>query len=62
MTTAIANSPKSPIKIEPKPKGQQPNSPIVEKCGWGPNCPFCKNIEEDWDGDHQKHLQQQPQP
>ena len=26
----------------------------------GPNCPFCKNQEEDWNGDHQKQLQQQP--
>ena len=58
---AIANSSKSPIKIEPKPEEQPTNSPIAEKCGWGPNCPFCKNIE-DWDGDHQKQLQQQPQP
>ena len=24
---------------------------IKEKCGWGPNCPICENIEEDWDGD-----------
>ena len=25
----------------------------IEKCGWGPNCPICKNIEEDWDGNLQ---------
>ena len=24
----------------------------------GPNCPICKNAEEDWDGEHQKQLQQ----
>ena len=47
MNTAIATSSKSPIKIEPKPKEQPTNSPIAKKCGWGPNCPFCKNIEED---------------
>ena len=33
-----ATIPKSPIKEEPK-TGEQ------EKCGWGPNCPFCKNQE-----------------
>ena len=59
--TAIATSSKSPIKIEPKPEEQPTNSPIAEKCRWGPNCPFCKNIEEHWDSDHQKQLQQQPQ-
>ena len=36
-------SPKPPIKEEPK-IGEQPSiSPKGEKCGWGPNCPFCKN-------------------
>ena len=49
-----ATSPKSPIKEEPK-TGEQ------EKCGWGPNCPFCKNQEkEDWDGKHQSQLQKGP--
>ena len=51
----------NPPKIEPKPEEQLTNSPMAEKCGWEPNCPFCKNIEEDWGGDHQKQLQQQPQ-
>ena len=32
-----------------------------EKCGWGPNCPICKNIEEDWDGDLQGQNAQHPQ-
>ena len=51
-----ANSPKSPIKEEPK-TGEQ------EKCGWGPNCPLCKNQEkEDWDGKHQSQLQKVPPP
>ena len=37
-------SPKSTIKEEPK-TGKQ------EKCGWGPDCPFCKDQErEDCDG------------
>ena len=50
------------IKVEPKPEGQPATSLKAEKCAWGPNCPFCKNQEEDWKGDHQKQLQQQPQP
>ena len=52
-TTSVA-SPKSPIKEEPKIGEQSTSSPRAEKCGWGPNCPFCKNREEDWDGNHQK--------
>ena len=56
-------SPKPPIKEEPKTEEQPSTGPKAEKCGWGPNCPFCKNQEEeDWDGDHQKQLQQQLQP
>ena len=51
-----ATSPKSPIKEEPK-TGEQ------EKCGWGQNCPFCKNQEkEDWDGKHQSQFQKVPPP
>ena len=30
----------------------------LEKCGWGPNCSICENIEEDWNGD----LQNQQHP
>ena len=56
-TTGVT-SPKSPIKEEPKTGEQSIISPRTEKCGWGPNCPFCKNQEEDWDGNHQKQLQQ----
>ena len=60
--TTNITSPKPPIKVEPKTEGQPSTSPKAEKCGWGPNCPFCINQEEDWDGDHQKQLQMQPQP
>ena len=61
--TTSVTSPKLPIKEEPKTEEQPSTSSKAEKCGWGPNCPFCKNQEEeDWDGDHQKQLQQQPQP
>ena len=59
------NNQKTPIKEEPKIGKQSIISPKAEKCGWGPNCPFCKNQEkEDWDGKHQNQLQQKtpPQP
>ena len=50
-----------PIKIEPQPQElTTPNAataPKAEKWGWGSNCSNCKNMEEDWDGDHQKRLQ-----
>ena len=61
-STANTFSPKPPLKVEPKIEGQPSTSPKAEKCGWGPNCPFCKSQEEDWDGDHQKQLQMQLQP
>ena len=55
-----AASPKSPIEEEPK-TGEQSNSLNAEKCGWGPNCPFCKNQEkEDLDGKNQSQLQKIP--
>ena len=57
MNTVIATSLESPIKTEPKPEEQTSTNLIAEKCGWRPNCPICKNIEEDWDGDHQKQVQ-----
>ena len=51
-----ATSPKSTIKEEPKTDEQ-------EKCGWGPDCPFCKDHEkEDCDGKHQSQLQKVPPP
>ena len=51
-----ATSPKSTIKEEPK-TGEK------EKCGWGPDCPFCKDKEkEGWDGKHQSYLQKVPPP
>ena len=56
-------SPKPPIKEEPKTEEQPSTGPKAEKCGWGPNCPFCRNQEEeDWDGDCQKQFQQHLQP
>ena len=36
-------SPKPSIKEEPKAEEQSFTNSKTEKCGWGPNCPFCKN-------------------
>ena len=51
-----------PIKIESQTQEQATSSttaaPKAEKCGWGPYCSICKNIEEDWHGDYQKQFQQ----
>ena len=54
--SASVTSPKPPIKEDPKAEEQTSTGPKEEKCGWGPNCPFWKNQEEeeDWNGDHQK--------
>ena len=64
--TITATTPKPPIKIEPQAQEQPTPSSMValksEKCGWGLNCPICKNLEEDSDGDHQKQFQQPQQP
>ena len=66
--TATATISKPPTEIEPQAQEQLPPSttapPKAEQCRWGPKCPICKIIEEDWDGDHQKQFQQisaQPQ-
>ena len=58
-----ATRPKSLVKEEPKTGGQSVISMNAENCGWGPNCPFCKNQEkEDWDGNHQSQLQHKVPP
>ena len=39
------------------------NEQSAEKCGWGPDCPFCKNQEKEvWDGKHQQQQKTSPQP
>ena len=56
-------NPKPSIKEEPKIGEQSNISPKTDKCGWGPNCPFCKNQDkEDWDGKHQNQLRQKTSP
>ena len=55
----------TPLKEESKIGEQSIISLKAEKCGWGLDCPFCKNHDkEDWDGKHQSQLQQKttPQP
>ena len=59
--TVTATNSKLPIKIEPQEQDLPASSttaPKPEWCRWGPNCPICKNAEEDWDGKHQKQFQQ----
>ena len=61
-TTGIV-SPKPPIKEELKIGEQSIISQKTQKCGWGLNCPFCKNQDkEDWDDKHQNQPQQKTSP
>ena len=46
-------SPRPPIKEEEDPKTSEQS---VEKCSWGPNCPFCKSQEKK---EEQNKVQQQ---
>ena len=39
---ATGTSPRPPLKEEPKIDKQSVVSPKAEKCGWGPDYPFCK--------------------
>ena len=62
--TVTATNPKLPTKIEPQEQDQPTPSataPKPEQCRWGPNCPICKNAEEDWDGETQNMRQIQAQ-
>ena len=49
---------KSP-PIEESKMGEQTSSQKEEKCGWGPNCPFCKAQKNEGDLPHQQEDQQQ---
>ena len=44
-TTTVATT-KPPLKEEPKTEGQA-TSQKEEKCGWGPDCPFCKSQKKE---------------
>ena len=50
--TAIAKSP----LIEESKMGEQTSSQKVEKCGWGPDCPFHKAQKKDGEDQQQKPL------
>ena len=54
--TVTATIPKPIIKIEPQVPTTTVSRP--EWCGWGQNCPICKNVDENWDDDN---LQDQSQ-
>ena len=59
------HQPKTSLKEESKTEEQSFTGPKTDKCGWEPNCPFCKNQEkeeEDLDGNHQKQMQQKTLP
>ena len=51
--TASVTSPRPPTKEEEEPKI---NDQVTEKCGWGPDCPFCKSQEKK---EEQNKVQQQ---
>ena len=52
---------KPPPKEEPK-MGEQTSNQKEEKCGWGPNCPFCKAQKKDVDPPHlQEQIEDQQQ-
>ena len=46
---------KPPLKEESK-MGEQTSCQKEEKCGWGPNCPFCKAEKKDGEDQQQKPL------
>ena len=50
-------SARPPLKEEPKTE-QQATSLKTEKCGWGPDCPFCKSQKKE----EESKQQQKPSP
>ena len=46
---------KPPLKDEPKME-EQATSQKEEKCGWGPNCPFCKSQKKEGEDQQQQKL------
>ena len=50
---------KPPLKEEPKTE-EQVTSQKEEKCGWGPNCPFCKSQKKE--GEVQQQQKPLPKP
>ena len=56
--TTIATT-KPPLKEEPKME-EQATSQKEEKCGWGPDCPFCKSQKKG--GENQQQQKPLPKP
>ena len=56
---ATIDTAKPPLKEEVK-MGEQDSSQKEEKCGWGPDCPFCKTQKKD--GEDQQHQKPLPKP
>ena len=52
-------SPKPPIKEEEEPKI---NNQATEKCGWGPDCPFCKSHEKKEEENKVEQQKMSPKP
>ena len=46
---------KPPLRVESK-MGEQTSSQKEEKCGWGPDCPFCKAQQKDGEDQQPKPL------
>ena len=52
--TDVASA-RPPLKKEPKAE-EQATSPKTEKCGWGPDCPFCKSQKKEEESKQQQKL------
>ena len=48
-------SARPPLKEEPKAE-EQATSPKAEKCGWGPDCHFCKSQKKEEESKQQQKL------
>ena len=57
----IVASARPPLKEEPKVE-EQATSPKAEKCGWGPDCPFCKFQKKEEESKQQKPSTSIPRP
>ena len=56
----IVATPKPPLKEEPKME-EQATSQKGEKCGWGPDCPFCKSLKKEEENQQQQKPLPKPQ-
>ena len=56
---ASVTSPRPPVKEEEEPKI---NDQGTEKCGWGPDCPFCKSQEKKEEQNKAQQHKMSPKP